>query len=127
MTLTSSIAGADALQVQRFGVYLRVGSLDRSRAFYERVLGKQPYVSNDRLVGFDVAGALLALYANPAEEIARGRNVVPYIRVQSADAELTRLKSLDVRLLDDSVVVEGPLKLFRFADPDGNVLELFSL
>ena len=127
MTLTSSIAGADALQVQRFGVYLRVGSLDRSRAFYERVLGKQPYVSNDRLVGFDVAGALLALYANPAEEIARGRNVVPYIRVQSADAEFARLKSLDVRLLDDSVVVEGPLKLFRFADPDGNVLELFSL
>lgn len=127
MTLTSSIAGADGLQVQRFGVYLRVGSLDRSRAFYERVLGKQPYVSNDRLVGFDVAGALLALYANPAEEIARGRNVVPYIRVQSADAEFARLKSLDVQLLDDRVVAEGPLKLFRFADPDGNVLELFSL
>lgn len=127
MTLTSSIAVADGLQVERFGVYLRVGSLDRSRAFYERVLGKQPYVSNDRLVGFDVAGALLALYANPAEEIARGRNVVPYIRVQSADAEFTRLKSLDVQLLDERVVVEGPLKLFRFADPDGNVLELFSL
>lgn len=127
MTLTSSIAVADGLQVERFGVYLRVGSLDRSRAFYERVLGKQPYVSNDRLVGFDVAGALLALYANPAEEIARGRNVVPYIRVQNADAEFTRLKSLDVQLLDERVVVEGPLKLFRFADPDGNVLELFSL
>ena len=127
MTLTSSIAVADGLQVQRFGVYLRVGSLDRSRAFYERVLGKQPYVSNDRLVGFDVAGALLALYANPAEEIARGRNVVPYIRVQSADAEFARLKSLDVQLLDERVVAEGPLKLFRFADPDGNVLELFSL
>lgn len=127
MTLISSICVADGLQVERFGVYLRVGSLDRSRVFYERVLGKQPYVSNDRLVGFDVAGALLALYANSADEGARGRNVVPYIRVQSADAEFTRLKSLDVQLLDDRVVVEGPLKLFRFADPDGNVLELFSL
>ena len=59
--------------------------------------------------------------------MARGRNVVPYIRVQSADAESTRLKALDVGLLDDRVIVEGPLKLFRFADPDGNVLELFSL
>lgn len=127
MTLISSICVADGLQVERFGVYLRVGSLDRSRVFYERVLGKQPYVSNDRLVGFDVAGALLALYANSADASARGRNVVPYIRVQSADAEFTRLKSLDVQLLDDRVVVEGPLKLFRFADPDGNVLELFSL
>jgi catechol 2,3-dioxygenase-like lactoylglutathione lyase family enzyme len=102
-------------------------SLDRSRAFYERVFGKQPYVANDRLVGFDVAGALLALYSNPKEEAARGRNVVPYIRVKSADAELARLKALDVQLLDEQVVVEGPLKLFRFADPDGNVLELFSL
>ena len=59
--------------------------------------------------------------------MTRGRNVVPYIRVQSADAEFARLKALDVQLLDEQVVVEGPLKLFRFADPDGNVLELFSL
>jgi catechol 2,3-dioxygenase-like lactoylglutathione lyase family enzyme len=127
MTLSSTtIAAGAGLQAERFGVYLRVASLDRSRAFYERVLGKQPYVANDRLVGFDVAGALLALYANP-KEVARGRNVVPYIRVKSAEAEHLRLKGLDVQLLDEQVVVEGPLKLFRFADPDGNVLELFSL
>ena len=128
MTLSSTTTAADTgLQAERFGVYLRVASLDRSRAFYERVLGKQPYVANDRLVGFDVAGALLALYANPKDEVARGRNVVPYIRVKSAEAEHLRLKGLDVQLLDEQVVVEGPLKLFRFADPDGNVLELFSL
>ena len=52
---------------------------------------------------------------------------MPYIRVQSADDEFERLKALDVQMLDDKVVVEGPLKLFRFADPDGNALELFSL
>ena len=127
MTLSSSMSAADALQVERFGVYLRVADLDRSRAFYERVLGKQPYVTNDRLVGFDVGGALLALYANPAEEVVRGRNVVPYIRVQSADAEFARLTGLNVTVLDEHVVAEGPLRLFRFADPDGNVLELFSL
>jgi predicted enzyme related to lactoylglutathione lyase len=91
------------------------------------VLGKQPYVANERLVGFDVAGGLLALYANSQEQTTRGRNVVPYIRVHSADVEFARLKQLDVRMLDEQVVIEGPLKLFRFADPDGNVLELFSL
>jgi hypothetical protein len=46
---------------------------------------------------------------------------------QSADDEYERLHALDVQMLDDKVVVEGPLKLFRFADPDGNALELFSL
>jgi catechol 2,3-dioxygenase-like lactoylglutathione lyase family enzyme len=116
------------MKVERFGVYLRVAELDPARAFYERVFDRHPYVSNARLVGFDVAGALLALYAgNAGEAISRGRNVVPYIRVQSVDAEFARLKSLGVRLLDEQVVVEGPLKLFRFADPDGNVLELFAL
>ena len=45
MTLSSTTVAADpALQAERFGVYLRVESLERSRAFYERVLGKQPYV-----------------------------------------------------------------------------------
>jgi catechol 2,3-dioxygenase-like lactoylglutathione lyase family enzyme len=128
MTLSSTTFAADqVLQAERFGVYLRVASLDRSRAFYQRVLGKEAYVANDRLVGFDVAGALLALYRNPKEEVARGRNVVPYIRVKSAQAEHVRLKALDVQLLDDQVVIEGPLQLFRFDDPDGNVLELFSL
>lgn len=61
------------------------------------------------------------------EHLARGRNVVPYIRVQNADAEFARLERLGVALLDQQVVVEGPIKLFRFTDPDGNVLEIFSL
>jgi predicted enzyme related to lactoylglutathione lyase len=115
------------MKVERFGVYVRVSNLDRSRVFYEGVFDKRPYVSNAMLVGFDVAGALLALYATSGEQGARGRNVIPYIRVQSADDEFERLKALDVQMLDDKVVVEGPLKLFRFADPDGNALELFSL
>jgi predicted enzyme related to lactoylglutathione lyase len=115
------------MKVERFGVYLRVANLDRARVFYERVFDKRPYVSNAMLVGFDVAGALLALYASSGEQGARGRNVVPYIRVQSADDEYERLHALDVQMLDNKVVVEGPLKLFRFADPDGNALELFSL
>jgi predicted enzyme related to lactoylglutathione lyase len=115
------------MKVERFGVYVRVSNLDRSRVFYEGVFDKRPYVSNAMLVGFDVAGALLALYATSGEQGARGRNVIPYIRVQSADDEFVRLKALDVQMLDDKVVVEGPLKLFRFADPDGNALELFSL
>ena len=34
------------MKVERFGVYVRVASLDRSRVFYERVFDKHPYVSN---------------------------------------------------------------------------------
>ena len=127
MTYTSSVHAADELHVERFGVYLRVADLDRSRSFYERVLGKQPYVTNDRLVGFDLAGGLLALFGDRNELLVPGRNTVPYIRVADADAEFDRLKSIGVQLLDERVVIEGPLKLFRFVDPDANMLEIFSL
>ena len=118
---------AEELRVERFGMYLRVSDLSRSRAFYERVLGKQPYVTNDRLVGFDVSGGLLALFHDGDAELVRGRNAVPYLRVANADLEFERLKKLDVELRDDRVVAEGPLKLFRFVDPDGNLLEVFSV
>ncbi len=32
-----------------------------------------------------------------------------------------------VRMIDTSIVRDGPLRLFRFADPDGNVIEYFSV
>ena len=118
---------AEELRVERFGMYLRVTDLSRSRAFYERVLGKQPYVTNERLVGFDVSGGLLALFHDGDAALVRGHNAVPYLRVANADAEFERLQGLGVTLRDERVVVEGPLKLFRFVDPDGNLLEIFSV
>ena len=127
MTLAPLVHAADELQVERFGMYLRVTNLERSRSFYERVLGKPPYVANERLVGFDVAGGLLALFHDDDGRLTRGRNAVPYLRVANAQAELDRLRKLRVELLDEQIVVEGPLKLFRFVDADGNMLEMFSV
>ena len=127
MTATSAAPSANELHVERFGVYLRVTNLQQSRSFYERVLGKQPYVTNDRLVAFDLAGGMLALFQDGDAQLVRGRNAVPYIRVSDANAEFDRLKHLDIHLLDEQVLVEGPIRLFRFVDPDGNLLEIFSL
>ncbi|HEX4970055.1 MAG TPA: VOC family protein [Steroidobacteraceae bacterium] len=127
MTVTSAAPTANELHVERFGVYLRVASLEQSRPFYERVLGKQPYVANDRLVAFDLAGGMLALFEDRDTQQVRGRNAVPYIRVPDANAEFDRLQRIGIRLHDQQVLVEGPITLFRFSDPDGNLLEIFSL
>jgi catechol 2,3-dioxygenase-like lactoylglutathione lyase family enzyme len=127
LAMSTAPVMAEELRVERFGMYLRVTDLSRSRAFYERVLGKSPYVTNERLVGFDVSGGLLALFHDGDAGLVRGRNAVPYLRVANADTEFSRLKELGVELHDDRVVVEGPLKLFRFVDPDGNLLEIFSV
>lgn len=83
MTVTSAAPVTNELHVERFGVYLRVTNLQQSRVFYERELGKQPYVTNDRLVAFDLAGGMLALFQDGDAQLVRGRNSVPYIRVRT--------------------------------------------
>ena len=116
------------MKVERFGVYLRVANLDRSWAFYEPCSAGSPYVSNAQIVGFDMAGALLALYASPAEQVVRGRNVVPLhprAKRGCTSSRGSRRSTCSCSTIES--IVEGPLKLFRFADPDGNALELFSL
>jgi hypothetical protein len=57
-------------------------------------------------------------------KIDRGNSAVPYIRVKDAELEFERIKSLNVTTL---VLHEGPVNLFRIADPDGNVVEFFSV
>jgi predicted enzyme related to lactoylglutathione lyase len=129
ITLMSiSAVQAQETSFEKFGMYVVVSDLPRAAAFYEKVFQKAPYVSNDRFVGFDVAGGLYALFLTSASDIPRqrGNNAVPYLRVKNADTEFTRIKSL-TPTIDTKVIQEGPLKLFRFSDLDGNVVEFFSV
>ena len=116
-------------EIMRFGVYVVVSDLGRARTFYEQLFQKKPYVENEQLVGFDVAGGLFAAFSEKAStrKIVRANNVVPYIRVRDVAREFERLRQLGVRLIDTSIVRDGPLRLFRFADPDGNPIEYFSV
>jgi len=122
-------ARSDEMQVQKFGLYVVTSDLQASRQFYEKIFRKAPYVTNDRLVGFDIAGGLYAVFAAQAADrkIDKGNSAVPYLRVEDAEREFARLSSLNVTMLDKHVVQEGPIKLFRIADPDGNMVEFFSL
>jgi len=127
--LISMSAQAQDSGVEKFGLYVVASDLDAARKFYERLFQKPPYVTNDKLVGFDVAGGLYAVFAAQAADrkIDKGNSAVPYLRVKDAEREFARLRLLDVTMLDKQVVQEGPLKLFRIADLDGNVIEFFSL
>ena len=128
-SLTAFEVHAQEENIARFGLYVTVADLQKASAFYEQLFQKKPYVRNDALVGFDVAGGLYALYTEQGAsgKRVRGDSVVPYLRVKDLEKEFERLKQLGVRLIDEQIVVEGPIKLFKFADPDGNVIEFFSL
>jgi predicted enzyme related to lactoylglutathione lyase len=133
VTISSASASAQNNAIEKFGLYVIAADLNKSREFYEKVFQKPPYVMNDRLVGFDIAGGLYAIVAAQSadQKLVKGNNTVPYVRVKDAELEFARVKSLVATLgatmIDSKVVQEGPIKLFRFADPDGNVVEFFSL
>ena len=129
LLLSSSPTLAEDENIAKFGVYVTVADLEASRVFYEKLFGKKPYVQNDRLVGFDVAGSLYALFTQQALDRAttKGNSTVPYIRVNDLDKEFTRAAQSGARLVDAKIVAEGPIRLFRIADPDGNLIEFFSV
>lgn len=129
MSSAAAAAQAGETELQKLGVYVVAADLERSVAFYTTVFQKPPYMKTERFAAFDVAGGLYAVFAAVASDIprTRGNSTVPYIRVADAGKELQRIAKLNVQLLDEKPIYEGPLTLFRFSDPDGNTIEFFSL
>ena len=127
MAVMNEAAVAES-RIERFGIYVVVSDLDRAQNFYERVFEKKPTLRNESIVTFDVMGGLYAAFAARGldRKLTRGDSAVPYLRVKDIDAEFARLRGMGVNVLDTAVVSEGPIKLFRFTDTDGNLLEFYS-
>jgi predicted enzyme related to lactoylglutathione lyase len=129
-TGASAPARSEPLAVDRFGLYVAVDDLDRSTAFYEALFGEKPQVRSEGLVGFEVAGGLYALVSKKAYRLTLppGGSVRPYVKVNDIDAAFERVKQLvPARLESNAVVSEGAFHFFRFSDPEGNVVEFFSV
>lgn len=116
--------------VERFGVYIVVEDIDRSRTFYERVFAKAPQMRTKAMVGFDLASGLFAIVsrAQYAPDVKRGDSAVPYIKVANVEALFDHVRSVaPASLRADKVSVEGPFRFFKMRDLDGNVVEFFSV
>lgn len=126
---TSVPALGQTLDVVRFGVYVAVDDVERSVTFYEKLFGKPPQVRTPALVGFDVADGLFGVvsrsaYAPGSPEAGRVR---PYIRVADIEAAFSRVTAMAPGSIEaPGIVTEGPFRFFRFVDPEGNILEIFS-
>lgn len=126
---TPGPALGQTLDVVRFGVYVAVDDVERSVTFYEKLFGKPPQVRTPALVGFDVAGGLFGVvsrsaYAAGSPEAGRVR---PYMRVADIEAAFSRVTAMAPgSIAAPGIVTEGPFRFFRFVDPEGNVLEIFS-
>lgn len=120
------------LNVVTFGVR----DLAAMRRFYE-ALGWRSHPVGDRFVGFEVGGAMLALY--PLDALAEEANMPPEpstgrfagftcaINVESedmVDAGVEAAREAGGRVLAEPVAREWGGRSGYFADPEGNVWEI---
>lgn len=111
------------------GMYVAVEELDRSRQFYSSLFGVDPYIENDNFIGFEMGGGRFGIMKSEAYAFPmnRGNNVIPNIRVSDIDLEFARVIDLKPSMIQEAVTDLGAMKLFMFADPDGNVIEFHSI
>ncbi|ATQ43036.1 VOC family protein [Caulobacter mirabilis] len=114
----------------RLGVYVVADDVDKTTAFYQRLFGKAPEIRLPTFVGFDINGGLYAVISRGAfaPNAKRGETVMPYIRVDDIDAWRAHVQAVAPgSLLEPHITREGPIALFKLRDPDGNLVEVYSL
>lgn len=117
-------------KMERLGVYVLSNDMQRSGIFYRALFEKEPDFQTDVFAGFDIAGGLFAVVSKKAfaPEARRGENAVPYIKVKDIDAAHRHVSGIAPDALQaPGIIREGPLSLFKFKDPDGNLLEYYAL
>ncbi len=132
--LSIALSGASpqrvsAAPIERLGLYVVVSDLEASTAFYQAFFEAPPSVRAPGFVGFTVAGGIYALVSREAfaPDSVHGDNVVPYLRVADIERAFDRVRRISPARPPAGIRDEGPLRLFRFADPDGNIIELFEV
>jgi len=111
------------------GMYVAVSDLAAARRFYQALFATEPYLENERFVGFRLNGGRFGLMRGDAYAVplTRGNSAVPNIRVDDIESQYERVKALEPRVLQEQITDLGGMRLFMFQDPDGNVIEFFAL
>lgn len=103
------------------GVTIPVTAMHDSTTFYTQLLGRPPAVDDPAYTLFECPGGQIGLLA-VADPGARA-GPQPLLRTEDLDREWARIRSF-ARKIDDIEEQQG-YRLFLFADPDGNTLEVY--
>lgn len=115
-------------------ITLGVADLDKSRAFYNEVLGWKPFQDNGGIVMYKINGMVLSLF--PQHELAKDAQVMAdgkgsrFTLAQCLNSP-DEVDALFAELKKKSVTItKEPVKVFwggysgYFADPDGHLWEI---
>ncbi|WP_308365834.1 MULTISPECIES: VOC family protein [unclassified Microbulbifer] len=101
-----------------------VADIAEARAWYTRLLEREPYFDSECYVGFDVGGFELGLNPDARNVIGRADGVVAYWGVGDIAAQVERLNTLGARQHSEAVEVGEGILMATFLDPYGNIFGL---
>lgn len=119
-----------AIEFEQAGVYVLVDDLAAAKRFYGELLAREPVFENPVFVGYYIEGGLVgvALRAQFSPEAEIGDRTVPYLRVKDIDAAFAHAQAVAPNGIEtEEIIREGPIALFKVRDPEGNLIEFYSL
>ena len=112
----------------QMGAYVASDDMTGSEAFYTTLFGQEPVIRLDNFVAFDVAGGIFAIAKRDvyAPDSSQGTGAVPYIHTIDLAAVQQRIERATGRVAPE-VIVEPGIQILKITDPNGQVVEFFSL
>ena len=102
-------------------VVMRAKDMEAAKAWYARLLGREPYFDTPYYVGFRVGGFELGLHPDEKDALG-GQPAITYWGVANADTALAQLLAMGAREHQAIQDVGGGIRLGSVVDPFGQVV-----
>jgi metallothiol transferase len=107
-----------------YAVWTYVSDIEKSKSFYQAVLGVEPRLENNGWVEFNTGETAFALLERPKDKgAAEPRKLRVMLQVADIEQAEQRLRQLGVEVIGKKVEEYGIL--LTFVDPDGHWLEFY--
>ena len=130
LALTFGLAQAVLAEdpIVALGAYVATDDLDRSVAFYQGILDRNPLIALPDFVAFEVSGGWFAVVSRDryAPGSVPGSGAVPYVQSTDLEAIRTRFAVASTQAAP-AVIEESGIHLLQLRDPDGQLIEFFRL
>ena len=102
-------------------VVMRADDLEKSKAWYTRLLGAKPYFDTEFYVGYNLGGFELGLHPG-GEDLWEGVDSLTYWGVPDVDAALAKLLELGATVHQPIQDVGEGIRLGTVRDPFGTIV-----